>query len=109
MPMPEDISSMEEFETHISQASAAVALFYYPYCPFCSYFMPEFERQAGEKPGFFRLRADILEEIEDRHGVEVVPTVIVFRDGKESARLDGKHGRGLSAAQLKDFLAGQGF
>ncbi len=70
--------------------------------------MPEFEKQAGEKPGFFRLRADILEEIEDRHSVEVVPTVILFKEGKEAARLDGAYGRGLSAAQLSAFLSANG-
>lgn len=100
---------MGEFEAQIGTGEPAVLLFYYPYCPFCSYFLPEFDKQAAGRPAFRLLRADLLGEIEDRHSVEVVPTVILFREGKESARLDGRYGRGLDAARLKDFLSSQGF
>lgn len=100
---------MEEFRTKIGEGADAVALFYYPYCPFCSYFLPEFEKQAGGRDSFFVVRADLLGEMEDRHRVEVVPTIILFKSGKEAARLDGKYGQGLTAAQLEEFLASQGF
>jgi thiol-disulfide isomerase/thioredoxin len=107
--MAEEITSMEEFRSKIDGGGSAVALFYYPYCPFCASFLPEFDRLAGGRPDFFLLRADLLGEIEDRHRVEVVPTVILFNKGKETARLDGRYGRGLNAGQLKEFLSSRGF
>lgn len=100
---------MDEFRAKTGEGADTVALFYYPYCPFCIEFLPEFEKQADGRPHFFLLRADLLGEIESRHRVEVVPTVVLFRNGKEAARLDGVLGRGLDAARLKDFLSGQGF
>ena len=85
-----------------------MVVFHYPRCPYCVEFMPAFERLAAGRPGFFRLRADLLGELEDRHSVEVVPTVILFENGRESARLDGARGRGLDASGLKNFLSASG-
>jgi thioredoxin-like negative regulator of GroEL len=110
MGMSEEISSAEDFDRLVSRAKgSAVVVFHYPYCPYCVEFIPEFEKLAAGRPGFFRLRADLLGQIEDRHSVAVVPTVILFERGRESARLDGVQGRGLSASGLKNFLSARGF
>ncbi len=79
------------------------ALFYSAYCPFCSAFLPAYEKQAGADGRYLEVCTDDLPELEDLFSVEVVPTVLFFSGGKLAARLDGQLGRGLSAEGLADF------
>lgn len=80
-------------------------LFYSAWCPFCLSFAPAFEKlAAGGEGAFAKVSTDDLPELEDAFSVEVVPTVLFFRGGKLAKRLDGKLGRGLSAADLTAFL-----
>ncbi|MDA8244757.1 MAG: thioredoxin family protein [Elusimicrobia bacterium] len=98
------ISSKTEFDAELSAGDRA-ALFYSPWCPFCSMFMPAFEKEAGRDPRFIAVSVDDVPELEDKFSVDVVPTVIIFSGGRTAARLDGALGRGLNAAQLAEFVA----
>lgn len=73
------------------------------WCPFCRAFVPKLE--ALERTGPFQVViADVTDDdspLWDRFGVEVVPTVIVFRDGVAVFRRDGRLGRGIGAADLQ--------
>ncbi|HXW67667.1 MAG TPA: thioredoxin family protein [Thermoplasmata archaeon] len=72
------------------------------WCPFCRSFGPEFEGLGG--PGAHRLAIADISEVDDPRWetfhIDVVPTVIVFRDGASTARRDGVLGRGLADADL---------
>ncbi|MGA9839706.1 MAG: thioredoxin domain-containing protein [Thermoplasmata archaeon] len=72
------------------------------WCPFCRSFVPEFENLRGS--GTFEIATADLTEDDDplweQFGVEVVPTVVVFRDGAVVFRRDGRLGRGLGASDL---------
>lgn len=81
----------------------AVVAFLAEWCPFCRAFEPEFLRpsQPGSVPRFV---ADVTSEespLWDRFGIQVVPTVIVFEDGRAVLRRDGVAGEGLGAADLR--------
>ncbi len=68
----------------------AIALFYASWCPFCVDFLPVFQKCAeGEGLGFLVVQDD-QETLGDRYAVEVVPTVLFFRNGKV-ARTAGRH------------------
>jgi thioredoxin 1 len=72
------------------------------WCPFCREFEPEFERLAGDGASHLAI-ADLTDEespLWERFHVDVVPTVIVFRDGSATFRRDGRLGRGLGPADL---------
>jgi len=100
------IKSRQEFDGEIGSGAKRLALFYSAWCPFCLAFMPDFEKQAAAEPGtFLKICTDELEELEDVFSIDVVPTVLCFEGGKLSRRLDGKLGRGLSAADLASFAA----
>lgn len=104
-----DISTTEQFEEAARSPEGRLVLFYSAWCPFCTSFLPVYDKAAAAAPArFARLRTDDLEELEDRFGVEVVPTVLFFRNGKLEKRLDGLLGRGLNADQLRDFAAACG-
>ena len=72
------------------------------WCPFCRAFAPKFE--ALGRTGLFEIgTADLTDEetpLWERFGVEVVPTIIAFREGKAIFRRDGTLGRGLAAGDL---------
>lgn len=72
------------------------------WCPFCVSFAPKFAELDGT--GSFRVAvADVSEEsspLWDRFRIEVVPTVIVFRDGSAAFRRDGQLMRGLGDKDL---------
>jgi thioredoxin 1 len=79
------------------------------WCPFCRSFAPEFEALNGT--GAFEIGTVNLSDEEnplwERFAIEVVPTVIAYRDGTAVFRRDGRLGRGLSESDmtaLKDAL-----
>ncbi len=72
------------------------------WCPFCARFAPELE--ALRREGLTVLRADLTDEespLWERFSIEIVPSVLLFRDGKEAFRADGIAGRGLSEGDLR--------
>ena len=76
------------------------------WCPFCRRFTPEFASLAGQ--GFEIARADLTEydsPLWDALDIEVVPTVIVYRDGRPIFRANGRLGAGLGADALGAVLA----
>lgn len=69
--------------------------------PFCRRFLPELSRLAGR--GLQIARADVTSYdsgLWDEYRIDVVPTVIVFRDGRAVYRADGRLGEGLDAEDL---------
>jgi thioredoxin 1 len=72
------------------------------WCPYCRAFAPEFERL--QESGQFELaEADLTDEespLWNQFAVEVVPTIVAFREGKVIFRRDGILGQGLSTADL---------
>jgi len=93
----------EAFEgTRLRRPGIWAVAFLADWCPFCRAFAPRLEELAKRGP-FQIVRADVTQEespLWDRFGIEVVPTVVVFRDGVPTLRRDGRLGRGLSDADL---------
>ena len=80
-------------------------LFYASWCPFSQAFLPVFEKHAaGRESEFARVLLDGNEPLFEEHGIAVYPTVLFFKDGKVSKRLDGKHLVGLKENQLADLI-----
>ncbi len=90
------------------RGKSAVVLFHSSWCPFCRRFKPVFDTAvAGQKswePLEFMLEED-ENPLWSEFRIEVVPTVLFFREGKVVSRLDGKPGVGLRESQLRDALA----
>ncbi len=72
------------------------------WCPYCRQFAPEFAGLAG--PGRELAVVDLTDEEDplwERFEVEIVPSVIVFRDGKTALRIDGRPMEGLHPEDLQ--------
>ena len=94
-----------DFERKLFGRTIAV-MFYADWCSFCKEFRPIF--QSYEKTTNFEFaEANISDErnpLWDKHKIEVVPTLIVFRKNKPIYRKDGILGIGLTGEDVKDMI-----
>lgn len=99
------ICSSKEVREMTGSGRGIFVLFYAPWCPFSQAFLPVFEKHAeGRDTDFVRVLLDGNEHLFNEHGIEVYPTVLFFKDGKVSRRLDGQHLVGLKENQLADLI-----
>lgn len=78
----------KDFESLISDT--AVVDFYATWCGPCRMFGPIFEEVSSENNyNFVKLDVDKSEDIARKYGVMSIPTIILFKDGKEIKRMTG--------------------
>ena len=86
----EKIATLPEFEREVGQSKIPVVLdFYTDYCPSCLQMMPAVESVAGKLADKVKfLKVDALESrvLAEKLVVPTVPTLVVFKGGKEIAR-----------------------
>jgi thiol-disulfide isomerase/thioredoxin len=99
------IENEEELRKLMASKDGVFVLFYASWCPFSQRFLPIYEKYAQVKErDFVRFLVDDAETLCDEHGIEVYPTVLYFKDGKVSKRLDGGDHVGLSERQLAGLM-----
>lgn len=83
----------DNFEAEVLQAEKAVLVdFYADWCGPCKMLAPAVDAVAEELSGKIivgKLNIDENIEIAERYGVMSIPTLILFKDGKEVNRLVG--------------------
>lgn len=80
--------------------------FWASWCGPCKMMAPEFKKAAGQWANrivFTKLNTEQAQASAARYGIRSIPTLILFRHGKEVARQSGA----LSAAQLNAWLQQQ--
>jgi thioredoxin 1 len=97
------VQSNQDFETIIHASDKVIALVFASWCPFCVRFLPIFQQYADGKQDLLLFQDD-QEIMADQFEVEVVPTVLLFKNGEIVKRLDGILGVGLKEKQLADFI-----
>jgi thioredoxin 1 len=103
------ICTSQELQEIARSADGVFVLFYADWCPFSRAFLPVYEKHAaGRESEFVRVLLGGNEALFAEHGIDVYPTVLFFRDGRVSNRLDGRHLRGLKEKQLRDLIASCG-
>jgi thioredoxin 1 len=84
--------------------------FWAPWCKPCEAIEPHLEALAAEHEGRVRLvRMNVDESlaVPSRYGVLALPTVIVFADGGEQARVTGAQPRARYEAAVAPYLRAQ--
>lgn len=78
-----------------------------PWCGPCRSFAPIFEQAAQQlepRLRFAKLNTEAEQQLGGEWGIQSIPTLILFRDGQEEARMSGA----LPLGQLKQWLLQQG-
>ncbi len=96
------------FDETIGSASEPVLVdFWAEWCGPCKMVAPVLDEIATEKAGKLqvaKLNVDENPDIALRFSVMSIPTMIVFKDGKEAARIVGAKGKGQLLQELDPYI-----
>ena len=85
--------SDQTFEQEVLKASEPVVVdFFAEWCGPCKAMAPAYEKAAvalETRVRFARLNTDEAQQVAQRYDIRSIPTMILFRDGKEVARHSG--------------------
>lgn len=84
------------FEKEVIKSDRPVVIdFWAEWCFPCRAMAPEFEALDKDMKNikFAKLNVDENQELSSRFGVMSIPTMILFKDGKEAGRMVGSRGR----------------
>ena len=83
----------QSFDAHLKKNDLPLVVdFWAPWCAPCRMMAPAYEQVASEmEPGarFAKLNTDLAQGIAGRYGIRSIPTLIVFKGGREVVRQPG--------------------
>ena len=93
------------FERHVADNDVPVVIdFWAPWCGPCRSMAPEFEKAAGILEPAVRLakvNTEVAQSLAQRFNIRSIPTMAVFRGGREIARQSGAMGAGAIASWVR--------
>lgn len=93
--------------TRLLDSRRVLAVFHANWCPFCRTFFTIFKSTMTERTDLLGALVDISEEnnpLWETFKVDIVPTLVGFRNGAAIVRKDGVSGVGLGKPELEDAL-----
>lgn len=94
----------QNFESEVLQAKGPVLVdFWATWCMPCRMQGPAIEKLAEEGYNAGKLNVDEEQELAARYRVMSIPTLIIFKDGKEADRMVGVQSKELLAKKLDSY------
>jgi len=93
-------------EKILENKTPTVVMFYTNYCYFCGKFKPIFKEYSNSSK-YHLTEVDITDDdnpLWDKFGIDAVPTVIAFKDGKILGRRDAEHGIGITESKFQSLI-----
>jgi thioredoxin 2 len=107
LPLPNEpieVPTVAAFDALVRDSKLPVVVdFWAPWCGPCHMVAPEIAKVAAQNAGKFlvvKVNTDALPELGERYRVRSIPTMAVFRDGREAARTAGAR----PAAAIEEFI-----
>jgi thioredoxin 2 len=101
---PLRVASREDFEELVSRATLPVVVdFWAGWCGPCRAVAPEVERLARERAGSVvvcKVDTEALPDVAGSYGIRSIPTMLLFRAGREAGRTSGAMPASEIAARL---------
>jgi thioredoxin 2 len=101
---PIEVRSVPKFDSLIARSALPVLVdFWAPWCGPCKMMAPEMVKVAADGDGRWlvaKVNSDELPDLGARFGIRAIPTLILFKAGREAARQSGA----LSAPAILQFL-----
>ncbi len=97
------ISTINEIEDKISTGEPVLIYFSGENCSVCKVLKPKIEKEISKnlpKMKIYEIKADLYKEITSKFSVFSIPTILVFFDSKEFARV----GRNISVSRFVEEL-----
>ncbi len=100
-----EIINSDNFEEKVTNASGVVLVdFFATWCGPCRMLTPVLEEVSEETDAkIYKVDIDKSEDLSREYGIMVVPTMIIFKDGKEQEKFSGYMQKEDILAKLNNF------